>query len=206
LVGNDCALDIIAVDLRTTQGANQVVDRIASYESRLDLLVNGAGTVSGGGLQAETFDEWERVITSNLFPLFTLTKASLPLLLASRAPSVVNISSVCSLRPCSSLSYSVSKSGTDMFTKVLARELAPFGVRVNTVNPGVVRSNLHVSAGLFTTGEAYEKWLEQVRPAHPLSRTGEVSDVVDAILFLASKEASWITGASLSVDGGRSVA
>src|SRR5206468_1784017 len=115
-------------------------------------------------------------------------------------------SSVCSLRPCKSISYSVSKAGTDMFTRCLARELAPRRIRVNSVNPSVVRSNLQKSAGIFDSEAAYNKWVEEMRVHHPLSRTGTPDDIVSAVAFLASREASWITGAVLSVDGGRSVA
>jgi NAD(P)-dependent dehydrogenase (short-subunit alcohol dehydrogenase family) len=91
----------------------------------------------------------------------------------------------------------------DMFTKALAKELAPKGIRVNAVNPSVVRSNLHRTAGLFADDRSYEEWLHQMKSIHPLGRIGESQDVVEAIRFLASDKAGWITGAILSVDGGR---
>jgi NAD(P)-dependent dehydrogenase (short-subunit alcohol dehydrogenase family) len=193
-------------DLRSPDIAQSIANDIRGRYERLDLLVNAAGTISGGGIQIETFEEWQTVVTTNLHCLFTLTKECLPLLRKGSSPCIVNVSSVCSLRPCASLSYSVSKAGTDMFTKVLARELAPLGIRVNAVNPGVVRSNLQFSAGLFKSEDEYTRWANEMILAHPLGRIGEPIDVTKAILFLASDEANWITGAVLSVDGGRAIA
>jgi len=198
-------LKVFVADLRDPDAAAMVSGAINEQFGKLDLLINGAGTISAGGIGTETFEDWNRVITSNLFPLFTLSKACLPLLERAAPSSIISISSVCSLRPCASLSYSVSKAGTDMFTKVLARELAPKGIRVNAINPGVVRSNLQISAGLFASHEAYDEWVEKMKPSHPLG-IGEPADLIGALLFLASTEARWITGATLSVDGGRAVA
>lgn len=200
------SLVIEAIDLNSMSNAIKIAELIQRRWGKLDLLVNSAGTISGGGIEKENFEEWERVLATNLHSLFALTKACLPALKAGEHSSIVNISSVCSLRPCASLSYSVSKAGTDMFTKVLARELAPYRIRVNAVNPGVVRSNLQYSAGLFSNETSYDAWVEQMKQAHPMGEIGEPTDVANAVLFLASKEAKWITGAVLSVDGGRAVA
>lgn len=93
-----------------------------------------------------------------------------------------------------------------MFTKVVARELAPFDVRVNSVNPSVVRSNLQKSAGLFEDNDSYEEWINRMKPSHPLGRVGDPSDVVGAIRYLISTDASWVTGAIIAVDGGRAIA
>ena len=94
----------------------------------------------------------------------------------------------------------------DMFTRSTARELAPQGVRVNSVNPSVVRSNLQKSAGLFDDDAGYENWTTQMQSTHPLGRIGEPADIVEAIMYFISPTASWVTGAILSVDGGRGVA
>lgn len=200
-------LSTLTGDLREPAFAREVARTIEKHGDQLDLLVNGAGTISGGGLSTESFEEWQRVISTNLDTAFNLTKACVELLAAAGGAAIVNISSVCSLRPCSSLSYSVSKAGLDMFTRSTARELAPRKIRVNAVNPSVVRTNLQKSAGLFADDAAYEAWMEDMEPMHPLGRIGEPSDIAAAILFLADgRLCGWTTGAILSVDGGRGVA
>jgi len=197
---------IECADLSKMDDATKIGELIERRWGKLDVLVNSAGTISGGGIEKERFSDWEHVLATNLDSLFTLTKACLPSLKKGDHPNIVNISSVCSLRPCASLSYSVSKAGTDMFTKVLARELAVYRIRVNAVNPGVVRSNLQYSAGLFSSEASYENWIEEMKRAHPLGEIGEPSDITNIVLFLTSNEAKWITGAIVSVDGGRAIA
>lgn len=198
-------IEIIHGDLRNSDFSSSIAQLIESRHGKLDLLVNAAGSISNGGIKVESTEDWERVISTNLTAVFLLIQACLPLLQQGKNPNVVNISSICSTRPCTSLSYSVSKAGVDMLTKVLAKELAPDGIRVNAVNPGVVRSNLQISAGLYSSPEEYERWLQRVTPLHPLGRVGEPDDIAAAVLQLASEEASWITGTTLNVDGGRAL-
>lgn len=200
-------VDVQVGDLRDPDSSRAVAETIERRGSGLDLLVNAAGSISGGGIDVETTDDWQRVMSTNLDTPFNLTRSCLKLLEDDGGGAIVNISSVCSLRPCSSLSYSVSKAGVDMFTRCLARELAPRGIRVNAVNPGVVRTNLQKSAGLFSADDDYENWVTEMAGSHPLGRVGEPKDVAEAVLFLADAgESGWITGAILSVDGGRAVA
>jgi NAD(P)-dependent dehydrogenase (short-subunit alcohol dehydrogenase family) len=95
----------------------------------------------------------------------------------------------------------MSKSAVDQFTRCVALELAPEGVRVNAVNPGVVRTNLHRRSGMDDT--AYDTFAERSRTTHPLGRIGTPEEIADLILFLASDQAGWITGVTYSIDGGR---
>jgi NAD(P)-dependent dehydrogenase (short-subunit alcohol dehydrogenase family) len=99
------------------------------------------------------------------------------------------------------LAYCVSKSGVDQLTRCAALELAPKGIRVNAVNPGVVVSNLHRRSGM--TEENYSAFLERSKETHPLGRAGQTDEVADLIAFLASDNAGWITGATVPIDGGR---
>jgi NAD(P)-dependent dehydrogenase (short-subunit alcohol dehydrogenase family) len=116
--------------------------------------------------------------------------------------SVVNVSSVTGLRAFPGvLAYCVSKAGVDQLTRCAALELAPHGVRVNAVNPGVVVTNLHRRSGYDE--EKYAAFLERSKSTHPLGRAGEPEEIAELICFLASERAGWITGETISIDGGR---
>ena len=130
-----------------------------------------------------------------------LMRAATPELVASRG-SVVNVSSVTGLRAFPGvLAYCVSKAGVDQLTRCAALEMAPHGVRVNAVNPGVVISNLHRRSGM--NEDNYAAFVDRSKTTHPLGRIGQPEEIADLILFLASSKAGWITGATYSIDGGR---
>jgi NAD(P)-dependent dehydrogenase (short-subunit alcohol dehydrogenase family) len=132
---------------------------------------------------------------------FRLIRAAVPYLKATRG-AVVNVSSVAGVRAFPGiLAYCVSKAAVDQLTRCAALELAEAGVRVNAVNPGVVVSQLHRRGGM--EDDAYAAFLEHSVGTHPLGRVGQPEDVADAILFLSSFQSNWITGETLSVDGGR---
>ena len=119
-----------------------------------------------------------------------------------RKGNIVNVSSVTGLRAFPGvLAYCVSKAAVDQMTRCAALELAPKGIRVNAVNPGVVRTNLHRRSGMDDT--AYEAFAEHSRSTHPIGRIGTPEEIANLILFLASDRAEWITGVTYSIDGGR---
>ena len=137
----------------------------------------------------------------NLRSVFYLIQKCVPHLIETKG-SIVNVSSVTGLRAFPNvLSYCVSKAGIDQLTRCVALELAPKGVRVNAVNPGVVVTNLHKRGGM--PEEDYLKFLDNAKNTHPLGRPGEPEDVAELIYFLASDKSSWITGGTYEVDGGR---
>ena len=137
----------------------------------------------------------------NLRAVFYLMNRCVPHLEKTKG-NIVNVSSVTGPRAFPNvLAYCVSKAGIDQLTRCAALELAPKGVRVNAVNPGVVVTNLHKRSGMDS--EKYKEFLEHSKTTHPLGRAGEAKEVAELIYFLASKKADWITGATYEIDGGR---
>src|SRR5262249_45631889 len=167
----------------------------------LDVLVNAAGIIASGALDATTDDMWDTMMAVNLRAPFRLMRAAAPHL-AARKGTIVNVSSVNGLRSFPGvLAYNVSKAALDQLTRCAALELAPIGVRVNSVNPGVTVTNLHRRSGM---GEAqYAAFLERSKETHPLGRPGRPDDIASLILFLASDRAGWMTGETIPIDGGR---
>ncbi len=169
----------------------------------LDGRVNAAGVIGTGGLLETAPSEWDRMMDSNLRAMFLLTRAAAPELI-QRKGAVVNLSSVAGPRPYAGLfAYCVSKAGVDALTRCAALDLAPHGVRVNAVNPGVVVTELHTVTNAVPD---YAGFLERSQTTHPLGRVGSAEEVAALVLFLLSDAAGWMTGATVAVDGGRALA
>jgi NAD(P)-dependent dehydrogenase (short-subunit alcohol dehydrogenase family) len=167
----------------------------------LTALVNAAGIIATGTVENTPDEAWDEMLDINLRAPFRLMRAATPHLVASRG-TVVNVSSVTGLRAFPGvLAYCVSKAGVDQLTRCAALELAPHGVRVNAVNPGVVVTNLHRRSGV--NEENYAAFLERSKQTHPLGRAGEPEEIAELVFFLASDRAGWITGETISIDGGR---
>ena len=144
---------------------------------------------------------WDAMMAVNLRAPFRLMRAAAPAL-SERKGAIVNVSSVNGLRSFPGvLAYCVSKAGVDHLTRCAALEMAPRGVRVNAVNPGVTVTNLHRRSGMGET--QYAAFLERSKETHPLGRPGEADEVAALILFLASDRAGWMTGETIPIDGGR---
>lgn len=167
------------------------------------MLINAAGILKSGSIENTSLEGWDEMMNINLRSAFHLMKLAVPHLERSGG-NVVNVSSVTGLRSFPGvLAYCVSKAALDQLTRCAALELAPRGIRVNAVNPGVVVSNLHRSGGM--SEENYAAFLEHSQTTHPLGRVGEAREVAELILFLASDRAAWITGVTMSIDGGRAL-
>jgi NAD(P)-dependent dehydrogenase (short-subunit alcohol dehydrogenase family) len=169
---------------------------------RIDYLINAAGVIGVGGVLDTPPDEWERLFSSNVDSLYQVTRHVAPHM-TEDGGAIVNVSSVTSIRPYGNLlAYCASKAAVDMFTQCVALELAPHGVRVNAVNPGVVVTELHTVAG---TVPDYDAFLEHSKTTHPLGRVGKPDEIAALCAFLCSDEAGWITGGIHSIDGGRAL-
>lgn len=195
------SIKVQLADLLETTQVERLVAETVEYFGGIDILVNAAGIIKNGSIEDTTLDDWDRMMNINLRSIFYLTQKCVPFLVASKG-NIVNVSSVTGLRAFPNvLAYCVSKAATDQLTRCAALELAPKCVRVNAVNPGVVVTNLHKRGGM--TDENYEKFVENAKNTHPLGRPGTAEEIAELIAFLASERASWITGASFPIDGGR---
>jgi NAD(P)-dependent dehydrogenase (short-subunit alcohol dehydrogenase family) len=194
--GVRCQVDV------TVEDAPEIVVRTAVERfGGIDVLVNAAGVIASGALEATTDETWDAMMNVNVRAPFRLMRAAAPHLTA-RKGAIVNVSSVNGLRAFAGvLAYCVSKAAVDQLTRCAALEFAPSGVRVNAVNPGVTVTNLHRRSGMGD--EQYSTFLERSKLTHPLGRPGQPEEVAELILFLASDRAGWMTGETIPIDGGR---
>jgi NAD(P)-dependent dehydrogenase (short-subunit alcohol dehydrogenase family) len=198
-------IDFVTGDVGLEDDCINLLDYLQVHYQELHGLVNNAGYLTKGTTETISLKQWEQTMEVNLSGPFRLTKTLLPLLKKAGNASVVNISSIAAVRPGTSVAYSVSKAGLDMLTLFLAGDLGPYGIRVNSINPGLVRTNLHRDNNIFTDEESYEEMVENARQRYPLGRIGEPQDIAEAAAFLISEKASWITGAILMADGGTNI-
>ena len=191
----------LVADVTHSDAPARIVDAALNYLGGLTTLVNAAGIIGSGSIESTTDEQWDAMLDINTRAPFRLMRTAMPALTASKG-SIVNVSSVTGLRSFPGvLAYCVSKSAIDQLTRCAALELAPKGVRVNAVNPGVVISNLHRRGGM--NEDTYAAFLEHSKATHPIGRPGEPHEIADLIFVLASPNAAWITGETISIDGGR---
>ena len=193
----------IAADVTNEIEVHRAIGDVISKFGNLDVLVNAAGHISTGSIEDTSLDKWDAMMNVNLRAVFHLMQTAVPHLIKTKG-NVVNISSVTGLRSFPGvLAYCVSKAGVDQLTRCAALELAPKGVRVNAVNPGVVVTEIHKRGGM--SEEDYERFLEHSKTTHPIGRVGDPREIAELVFYLASEKASWITGATYQIDGGRAL-
>ncbi len=193
--------EIVTADVTGDDAPARIVGAATARFGGIDVLVNAAGIIGSGAIDATTDAMWDTMFAINVKAPFRLIREAAPHLVVRRG-AVVNVSSVTGLRAFPGIAaYCASKSAVDQLTRCAALDFASRGVRVNAVNPGVVVTNLHRRSGMAE--EPYAKFLEHSKGTHPLGRPGQPAEIAELILFLASDRSGWITGETIAIDGGR---
>ena len=191
----------LVADVTAPDAADRSVAAALHHFGRLTTVVNAAGVIGSGTIETTADAQWRDMMAINVDAPFRLMRAASRALTETKG-SIVNVSSVTGLRAFPGvLAYCVSKAALDQLTRCAALEMAPLGVRVNAVNPGVVVSNLHRRGGM--DADRYAAFLEHSKSTHPLGRPGRAAEIAELIYFLASERAGWITGETIAIDGGR---
>jgi 3-oxoacyl-[acyl-carrier protein] reductase len=188
----------LACDVTDSNRVNQVVDEVLEKWGALNILVNNAGITRDNVIVRMKDEQWDAVLNINLRGTFLFTRAAARPMMKSRQGRIINVASVSGLmgNP-GQANYSASKAGVIGLTRTVAKELASRNVTVNAVAPGFIATDMTAALG--------EEILQEVCKHIPLGRLGEPQDVADAVLFLASEAASFITGHILTIDGGLTV-
>ena len=186
----------IAGDISDPAFSRSCVERILQETGRLDVLVNNAGICPRTPLLQITADEWKKVLDVNLTSTFLLSQVCMEVMVRQKSGCIVNLSSLAGKVGGIAVGahYSASKAAIGCLTKTFARYGAPHGVRVNAVAPGVINTEMTIAAPAEDQAA--------LRKSIPLGRFGQAGEVADAILFLASHAAAYITGTTLDVNGG----
>lgn len=194
------ALEVVA-DLMKEEDCKRLIDSTISKFGKLDILVNNAGAAVVTPIKDPSImDSYDRIMKLNVRSVVYLTHLAVEYLEKTKGV-IINISSVLGIKPFAQYRiYCMSKSALDMFSKCLALELGPKGIRVNNINPGLIKTNIMNAMGI-----PKDKIVEIEREAakkYPLGRIGESQDIANGVLYLASDESSFVTGIDLVLDGG----
>ena len=181
-------------NLNNYEEIEKVIKEIYENYGRIDILVNNAGMSANKKIEETSSEEFAKIMTLNVNAIFNVTKAIVPYMKEKHTGVILNTSSMVSIygQP-SGVGYPASKFAVNGLTKSLARELAPFNIRVNAVAPGITKTDMVAALP--------KEMIEPLIRTIPLGRIGEPRDIANAFLFLASDMASYITGEILSVDG-----
>jgi 3-oxoacyl-[acyl-carrier protein] reductase len=192
------ALPVLA-DVSSASEVDKMVEKATSAYGRIDILVNNAGIARDQLLLRMTEEEWDSVLKVDLKSVFLCTRAVLKYMVKQRRGRIISISSITGVmgNP-GQANYAAAKAGIIGFTRTIAKEVASRGITVNAIAPGFIDTEM--------TKQLKEEWREELKKRIPLGSFGSPRDVAEAVAFLASEEAGYITGQVLGVDGGMAVA
>ncbi len=183
------------IDVRDFEKVEEWKEKIIEQFNNIDILVNNAGIIKDSALAMMEKESWLEVIDTNLNGLFNVTKAFIVKFMKQKSGNIINITSLSGIIGLPrQTKYAASKGGIIAFTKSLAKEVAPFNVRVNAVAPGFIETDM--------TASLKEEYLKQVMPQIPLGRFGKPEEVAKVVSFLAGDESNYITGQVIRIDGG----
>lgn len=189
----------VALDVADVDGFARLIEDTAKEHGRLDVLVNNAPSVVGGMIVDQTIEQWRTNFGVSVESVFVGVQAAFKVMIPQRSGSIINVSSVSSLRAgLAAGAYSAAKAAVNQFTQCAAMEGAPHNVRVNVVAPGAV-----MTPGLDASTMKNKAMQDAMAGSIPLQRIGLPEEMSEAICFLGSEEASFITGVVLPVDGGK---
>lgn len=194
-------VEFVQGDVSRATDAKRMVDLTVKRFGRIDILFNNAGVYLERLAEDTAEEDWDRVIDINLKGTFLVSKYAIPHMKRQRSGVIINNSSDAGLvgnRGCPA--YCASKGAITVMTKAMALDYAKYNIRVNCVNPGTIDTPM-LAYEARASGDP-EKYLKRMDEEHPIGRVGRPEEVAHAVLFLASDEASFVTGTALSVDGG----
>jgi len=194
----------IRADISVESDAKAISEAAAKAYGTIDILVNNAAEFTAKSVENATLEDWHRVYGVNVFGTAMVSKYAIPYMKAQRRGSIVNVGSVSGvLAQKDFATYSSTKGAIITMSKCMALDLAPYGIRVNTVCPGTIVTSAS-EREWKRVGLTKEEWCAKEAPRHILNRTGEAREVANVILFVASDEASFMTASEVMVEGGSS--
>ncbi len=198
----------VSVDVTANASIEKMVAAVSAQVERIDILCNNAGAVFGVPNAVHTYleDDWMKTIDVNLHGVFRVTRALLPLMLGQPAAIVNTASRGGKVPPLFNGAYAVAKAGVIMLTKVMAKELAGAGIRVNAICPGQIHTDLEdwrAPLEAAFTGQTLDERNEAVRRTIPMNRVGTPDEVGRLVAFLASEASAYITGQAINITGGQ---
>jgi NAD(P)-dependent dehydrogenase (short-subunit alcohol dehydrogenase family) len=194
-------VEFVRGDVSRSEDAKSMVERTVERFGKLDILFNNAGVYLEKLAEDTTEEDWDRVLDTNLKGTFLVTKFAIPYMKKQRSGSIINNSSDAGLvgnRACPA--YCASKGAITIMTKAMALDYAKYSIRVNCVNPGTIDTPM-LACEVRASSDP-KNYLKRANEEHPIGRVGRPEEVANAVLFLASDQSSFVTGAALSVDGG----
>jgi len=187
----------VAGDMSNNGDLDCLVKTALDAHGRIDILVNNAGVFTGSALHEMDDDLWNDTMDINISSIFRLTKRVLQPMLSQKSGNFIHISSILGMIAVPNVAaYNASKGALNQFSRSIAMEYGPFGIRSNAICPGLIETEM--TADLMADKELMETWAKE----YPIGRFGKPEDIANACLYLASDESSFVTGAILPVDGG----